>query len=128
MALSKPPVANEPPVVSEPRAEPTPPAGAEPGGPPPTAQVPGFVRILEQTRPGDAQVTVATPDRRTLELTTRNVQRMRLTRLGLPLQADTIVLRIDGYGIEWRPNRAVVEVERTNAGVWVVASRPAETP
>lgn len=92
----------------------------EPAEKPPP--VPPFVAIVETIHPqreATAHVTVTPP--RKLDIDTRNVRRLRITRRRLPLARDrSIVLRIDGKGIEWTPDVVAVELERSRAGDWRV--------
>jgi type IV secretory pathway VirB10-like protein len=95
----------------------------------PEPTTPRYLAIVEQVRPDqDATVrpTIVSPTK--LELETDNVKRLRITREGLPLARNrSIVLRIDGQGIEWTPNYLAVELERSSAGIWeVVRRRPVE--
>ncbi len=94
----------------------------------PEPKTPRYVSIVEQLHSGqDARVTATIELPTKLELTTDNVSRLRITREGLPLARDrSIVLRIDGQGIEWTRQYLAVELERSSAGVWtVVRRRPA---
>lgn len=90
---------------------------------------PSYVAVVDQYeagRPGRVRAAITAPNK--LELETRNVKRLRITREGLPLPRDrSIVLRIDGQGIEWTRDYLAVELERSPAGVWEVTHlRPAK--
>lgn len=91
----------------------------------PEPRTPRYLSIVEEinvARPAKVHATVAAPS--TLELTTENVRRIRVTREGLPLARDrSIVLRIDGQGIEWTRKYIAVELERSPAGAWTVVRR-----
>ncbi|MFQ5807054.1 MAG: hypothetical protein ACE5I3_11460 [Phycisphaerae bacterium] len=91
----------------------------------PELQTPRYLSIVEQINPARrsrVHATVTPP--RKLELTTENVSLLRLTREGLPLARNrSIVLRIDGQGIEWTPKYVAVELERSPAGAWTVVRR-----
>ncbi len=99
----------------------------EPAPKPPP--VPPFLAIVEKTKPRrEARVHVTVTQPRKLDIDTRNVRRLRLTRRRLPLARNrSIVLRIDGKGIEWTPDVVAVELERSRSGEWRVVrtrSRP----
>jgi len=91
----------------------------------PELQLPRYLEIVEEVDPArqsEIEVTVTAPRR--LELNTRNVKLLRLTREGLPLTRNrSIVLQIDGQGIEWTPKCVAVELERSPAGEWTVVRR-----
>lgn len=88
----------------------------------PEPKPPSYVAVVDQYeagRPGRVRAKITAPSK--LELETGNVRRLRITREGLPLPRDrSIVLRIDGQGIEWTRDYLVVELERSPAGVWEV--------
>lgn len=95
----------------------------------PEPKTPRYVSIVERidsARHAKVHATIEAP--RKLELSTENVKCLRLTREGLPLTRNlSIVLRIDGQGIEWTPRYVAVELERSSAGAWtVVRRRPAK--
>jgi len=95
----------------------------------PEPATPRYLAIVESIDPAKRPtVTTRIEAPRLLEVDTDNIQRLRLTREGLPLAANrSIVLRIDGQGIEWTPNVLAIELERSPAGVWsVVRRRPIE--
>jgi hypothetical protein len=91
----------------------------------PAPVLPRYLEIVEETDPiqrASIEVTLTPP--RKLELDTRNVKLLRLTRDGLPLtRSRSIVLQIDGQGIEWTPKYMAVELERSPAGEWTVVRR-----
>jgi hypothetical protein len=90
---------------------------AEPLEPPPP-----YVSIVELIDAGQRPAVRVTPVApRKLIVATQNVKRLRLTREGLPLARDrSIVLSIDGQGIEWTQECLKVELEWTPAGAWSV--------
>ena len=95
----------------------------------PEPRTPRYLEIVEPVHPDrDSKIraTIVSPTK--LELETDNIKRLRITREGLPLARDrSIVLRIDGQGIEWTRKYLAVELERSSAGVWeVVRRRPVE--
>ncbi len=96
----------------------------------PGPQLPRYLEVVEEIDPARqpaVEVTLTAP--RTLELDTHNVKRLRLTREGLPLTRNrSIVLRIDGQGIEWTPKYVAVELERSPAGEWTVVRRRPDQP
>jgi hypothetical protein len=100
----------------------------EPGEPRPG--IPRFISITEEIEPQRlSSVDVAVLPPRKLELNTENIKRLRLTREGLPLAKNSsIVLRIDGQGIEWTPRYIAVELERSPTGLWTVIGRRAYQP
>jgi hypothetical protein len=91
----------------------------------PEPRTPRYLAIVEQIhadREASIRSTVRSPTK--LELETDNVKRLRITREGLPLlQNSSIVLRIDGQGIEWTRHYTAVELERSPAGTWTVTDR-----
>jgi hypothetical protein len=91
----------------------------------PEPRTPRYLAIVEQIhsdREASVRATIRSPTK--LELETDNVKRLRITREGLPLvQNRSIVLRIDGQGIEWTRHYTAVELERSSAGTWTVADR-----
>ena len=95
----------------------------------PEPKTPRYLAIVEQVHPDrdpKVRATIVSPTK--LELETDNIKRLRITREGLPLASNrSIVLRIDGQGIEWTREYLAVELERSSAGVWtVVRRRPVE--
>lgn len=53
-------------------------------------------------------------------LDTDNAQRIRFDRRRIPVRRDrSIILVIDGQGIEWLASSTVTEFERTKTGAWV---------
>ena len=100
-----------------------------PEGPEP--RTPRYLEIVEQVhsdRTGTVRATITSPTK--LELETDNIKRLRITREGLPLaEGRSIVLRIDGQGIEWTRQYTAVELERSSAGTWtVIGRRPSKKP
>lgn len=96
----------------------------------PSPRLPEYVSIVERIDPSrPAQLAVNLEPPRELELTTDNVRRLWLTRDGLALSRNrSIVLRIDGQGIEWTPRFVAVELERSQAGAWTVVERRPSKP
>lgn len=92
----------------EPLPEPAPPA------------LPSYVRVLERFDPQEpARVHVEISSARRLVIETDNVQRLRIDRARLPMATHrSIVLRLDGQGIEWTPRSTVREFQRSPNGVW----------
>ena len=92
--------------------------------------IPRFISITEEVDPqllSSVDVSVLPP--RKLELKTENIRRLRLTREGLPLTKNaSIVLQIDGQGIEWTSRYIAVELERSPTGIWTVIARRAYQP
>lgn len=123
--------ADEPPTITPPREEPadsTPPIAMD-TPPEPEPKTPRYLDIVEELDNAQralVEATVVAPSK--LELKTQNVKRLRVTREGLPLARNrSIVLRIDGQGIEWTRRYISVELERSPAGAWtVVRRRPVE--
>jgi hypothetical protein len=80
---------------------------------------------FDDRRPAD--LTIIEAAGRRLALDTRNVRRLRITRAQLPLERDrSLVLILDGQGIEWRADSTVEEFERAETGAWLPA--PPKTP
>lgn len=97
----------------------------------PEPRTPRYLEIVDEIRAdgvGTVRATVTLPSK--LELETDNVKRLRITREGLPLATGrSIVVRIDGQGIEWTRQYTAVELERSSAGTWtVVGRRPSKKP
>ena len=127
-------------VESEPATEPRAASGkatTEPPGQPidmevpeePQPRTPSYIEIVDDIKPGEQPVVwaeVVSPTKLVIE--TDNVQMLRVTREGTSLsRTRSIVLRIDGQGIEWTPKYIAVELERSPAGEWtVVRRRPVE--
>ena len=87
--------------------------------------LPPFLAVVEEINPTDRSTVNATitPPRK-LALETDNVKRLRLTRERLPLARNrSIVLQIDGQGIEWTAKHIAIELERSSAGEWTVVRR-----
>lgn len=91
--------------------------GPHPAGPP---ALPPYLTVLERTRPDDPFEVQARPQPPgTLELTTRNVLRLRIDRRLVPLRRDrSIAVWIDGQGIEWTTRHDTLLLERTRSGTW----------
>jgi hypothetical protein len=109
----------------------TPPATIDMDTPEEPAPVPpSYMSIVEEIDPVKRSIVYTTIEPpRTLELTTENVKRIRLTREGLPLaRHGSLVLRIDGQGIEWTRKYVAVELERSSAGEWSVVDRRPANP
>lgn len=93
-------------------------------------KTPDFLAILGRVADGkrvtlDAQIE----PNNTLRLTTENVERIRLTRKGLPLPRDrSVAVIIDQQGIEWTSSTDVVELERSPGGTWNIIRAPAARP
>lgn len=88
-------------------------------------RTPRYLAIVEQIQADqDAAIRATIHPPTKLELETNNIKRLRITREGLPLaQNRSIVLRIDGQGIEWTQQYIAVELERSSAGIWTVVGR-----
>jgi len=120
---------------SQPPAQPPP---QPPAPPAPTIEIeqpepptpPPYLSIVERIDAGRRpRIDVRLDPPQTLELDTDNVRRLRLTREGLPLsRTHSIVLRVDGQGIEWTPKYVAIELERSPAGAWEVVGRRAYAP
>lgn len=90
--------------------------------PPPTQpELPDYVHILERfhaSEPIQLQAEIAAPHRLVIE--TRNVRRIRIDRHKLPMSRHrSIILRLDGQGIEWTPKSTTTIFERSINGVWM---------
>lgn len=136
--LSTPPVNPNPAPAAAPKPAPEPATSPPPGGeinmdqpeeprePPP----PPFLAVMEEIDPANrSKVNVTLTPPRKLVLDTDNVKRLRLTRERLPLTRNrSIVLQIDGQGIEWTANHVAIELERSTAGEWSVVRRRPDKP
>jgi len=94
--------------------------------PRPEPELPAYLRVLERFDP-DREMDVRielTPPRR-LAIDTRNVRRLWIDRAALPLAHHrSIVLQLDGQGIEWTPQSTTSVFERSVNGVWAPAREP----
>jgi hypothetical protein len=89
----------------------------------PTApELPDYMALVARVDPAaavDVRVRLDA-DRNRLEVDTDNVRRLRIARADVPLRRErSIVLRLDGQGIEWRADSDVVIFERSANGRWV---------
>ena len=140
MNTSEPPVNNAATPPAKQYAEPAPTRESETTAPPPEINMskppepptttPRYLAIMEEFQSGeDSQVraTLQAPSKLVLE--TKNIKRLRITREGLPLsQNRSIVLQIDGQGIEWTRQYQAVELEKSTAGQWSVVRRKPINP
>ena len=95
----------------------------------PAPPIPPYANIVEQFQPGQHGEVAGTIESETkLLVDTRNVKRLRLTREGTPLsRTRSVVLQLDGQGIEWSAKHIAIELERSPGGSWeVVARRPSD--
>ena len=97
-------------------------APQESSTPPPTMpELPDYVHILERfhaAEPIHLQAEIASPRRIVIE--TRNIRRIRIERHKLPMSRNgSIILRLDGQGIEWTPKSTTTVFERSINGVWM---------
>lgn len=77
---------------------------------------------LDANKPIKLQAETRAPS--TLTLDTRNLQRIRISRAGLPLARNrSVAIVIDNQGIEWTTRTDIIELERSPAGVWSVLKR-----
>ncbi len=125
-AQAAPPAQTEPPVAQAPEP-PRPRPERQPQRPEPALpEAPTGTTILAVAGPSHPpSIHIEQRAPRTLILTTDNVQRMRLSRGGLPLGdvAGSLIVRIDDSGIEFRASYDWLIVERTVTGAWVIAER-----
>lgn len=96
------------------------PATTQPATAPAEPELPEYLTLVARF---DAQqpvrVQVISAEGRRLVLDTHNVSRLRIDRAQVPVQRDrSIVLLLDGQGIEWLASSKVVEFERSENGVW----------
>lgn len=105
------------PSVGEPALEPF-----ESPKPPPAAaeQLPSYIQVVERIRASEpVQVHVDTSSPQRLVIETRNVRRLRIDREHAPLALNrSVVLRLDGQGIEWTADSRTHEFERSTNGEW----------
>ena len=90
------------------------------GEKPPEPELPKYLKVMSlYDRGHSAEVDIRIEPGNRLILDTRNVQRIRIDRAELPLNPDrSIVLRLDGQGIEWRADSEVSVFERSPNGYW----------
>ncbi len=91
---------------------------------------PEYLHILERSTAGKKVVLDSKVEEgNTLKITSENVQRIRLTRKGLPLpRGKSIAIVIDQQGIEWTTSADVVELERSSNGAWNIVRPPVSRP
>jgi len=124
IAPSAPPAAG-----AEPQETPeTPPAAAIEPAParPPEApkpaepELPPYIRVVERFRPSEpalVHLDDSSPERLVVE--TRNVRRLWIDRERAPLVTNrSVVLRLDGQGIEWTGDSRTREFEKSVNGEW----------
>lgn len=100
----------------------SPPAIVEPNEPPWPAYITDVAPIEAAAKP---EVTVVTAKGRRLVIDTQNVQRLRIVRDELPIETSgSIVLRLDGQGIEWLADSGVEWFKRSRNGNWDAADAP----
>ena len=118
----------EPPADSPPLPPPPVGAGTEapPPAEPPVPELPEYVRVLERFDPGQkADVRIELTPPRRLAIDTQNVQRLWIDRDALPLaRYRSIILQLDGQGIEWTPQSSTTMFERSVNGVWAPVKEP----
>ncbi len=117
----------EPRAVAPPAAGPASAPGATRTTVPPAAGPtrPSFVVVLERMDPARGQQlqTVVVGSRR-VQLTTRNVRRLSITRRRGPLAREgSIVLRIDTQVFEWIGRFDTLELTRSENGIWRITRR-----
>jgi hypothetical protein len=110
------------PDIPEPSA-PTEPEPAAPDAPEQEAEeerIPEYLTVVERFEPLQRAVVRAQLEgQRRIIIETDNVARLRISRHKLDFAARrSIVLRIDGQGIEWTPRYDLVELERSRNGAW----------
>lgn len=95
----------------------------------PTTQpaLPEWLEIVASFGDEPGAVDIVHAEGRRLVLDTRAVRRLHIDRARLPLHRDrSIVLILDGQGIEWRANSTVDLFERSENGVWTPVKPSAE--
>lgn len=121
------PAAKPPAAEHDGTAQPAPgPAQITPPTPPPTEppqELPDYLGVtarFDQSKPAFVDFEVTSPNRLAIE--TRNVRRLWIDRAALPLRTDrSIVLQLDGQGIEWTPTSTTTVFERSPNGAWMPA-------
>jgi|GEM_PF-3543500 len=93
-------------------------------------QTPPYLAVVERIQSdGEARISATIDKPRKLVLDTDNVKRIQITREGLPFPRDrSIVLRVDGQGIEWTRQYFTVVLERSSTGVWEVVRGESAKP
>jgi len=90
--------------------------------------LPDYVRVLARFRPDeppDVRIEITSPTR--LVVRTRNVRKLWIDRDRLPMETgQSLVLQLDGQGIEWTAGSTVREFERSINGDWT--GTPPEPP
>jgi hypothetical protein len=83
-------------------------------------ELPEYIRVMERFRadePADVQVEITSPTR--LVIRTRNVRKLWIDRDRLPMETgQSLVLQLDGQGIEWTARSKVRQFERSANGDW----------
>lgn len=86
-----------------------------------------LIRRIDPTRDATLEPHLRSP--RTVELTTANVRRFRISRFALPMRASgSLVLRVDRQVFEWTSNRPTVEFVLQPASGWVVVNSDGSGP
>ena len=87
--------------------------------------LPDYITVLERFQtdePARVELAITSPER--LVIDTQNVRRLRVDRQRLPMNTRrSIVLRLDGQGIEWTADSDVSEFERSVNGEWTPARK-----
>jgi hypothetical protein len=117
---------NAMPSVAEPPPPPAPPvepAAADKPQEPAENELPPYVKIL---RPGGradlAHVDITLKQPATLQLATRDVERLWVGRRELPVGRNrNVILRVDGQVFEWSRRHDALELHFTRSGGWQIA-------
>jgi hypothetical protein len=119
LKLEEPQPENPPPPAPAPEAVQPPQAPAAPA----EQELPPYLQVVERIRPlepAEVHVDASSPERLVIE--TRNVRRIRIDREHAPLALNrSVVLRLDGQGIEWTADSRAREFERSVNGEWGAA-------
>jgi hypothetical protein len=117
----KPESPKPPPSTAEPISQPIRPF--EPPTPPAAEELPPYIQVLERFRPLEpATVHIDSSSPQRLVIDTSNVRRIWIDRERAQLALNrSVVLRLDGQGIEWTADSRTREFERSKNGVWEAA-------
>lgn len=115
--------------AAEPAPPATPPRHPEP--PEPVELPPDFIHVVgEAADAGESNMKVRLLQPNELIVDTQNVGKLQLDRRELPLETrGSVVLRVDGQTIEWRPDTVLLELTRSEQGAWrVTRTRKRDNP
>lgn len=94
-------------------------------------KTPRYVKVLEvESLAAEPALSVSLDPPMRVALQTRDIKRLAITRIGLPLdrRGKSIALKIDGQIFEWQGRHITVVFEHSPNGGWQVVDRVAIEP